>query len=296
MTATMRNYRGLEDFIRVGDFLTETYQSERNSNWLQARWEYMHWHPALDLFSLRHIGIWEDEGRVVAVVHYEDRPGDAYFQVRPGHEHLKLSMLLHAENRLSRCLDSGQRRLRLFVSKFDKGLQTLAEERGYRCLSERPQWTSTYSASKELPRPALPAGFRLQSLADENDLQKLDRCLWRGFNHAGEPDGDLAGRKLMQAAPNWRPELNVVVVAPNGAYVSYSGIWYDQINQVGYVEPVATDPDFRRLGLGKAAVLECVRRCTELGATIIQVGSGQAFYEAIGFRRAWSDYIWEKTF
>jgi len=296
MPVIMRNYRGLDDFIRVGDFLTETYRSERSSNWLQARWEYMHFHPALDLFGLRHAGIWEDKGQVVAVVHYEDSLGDAYFQLRPGYEHLKLAMLLHAENHLVRHLDGGQRRLRLFVSEFDQGLQALAEERGYHCLRERPLWTSTYATSSGVPTVALPAGFQLRSLAEENDLQKLDRCLWRGFNHPGEPDGDLAGRKLMQSAPNWQPELNIVVVAPTGAYVSYSGIWYDQTNRVGYVEPVATDPDYRRLGLGRAAVLECIRRCSELGATVIQVGSGQPFYEAIGFRKAWADFVWERTF
>lgn len=63
-----------------------------------------------------------------------------------------------------------------------------------------------------------------------------------------------------------------------------------------YVVPVATDPDYRRMGLGKAAVLECVRRCAERGATVANVGSGQPFYEAIGFRKSWAAYMWKKTF
>lgn len=296
VTTTVRQYQGLEDFIRVGDFLIDTYREERTPNWLQARWEYMHFHPALDLFNLRRTGIWEEDGRIVAVVHYEGNLGDAYFQLLPGHEHLQPEMLLHAEDNLAKTLADGRKHLRLFINEFDSRLETLAIDHGYLCLREKPQWVSTYPITRPIPAPTLPAGFQLRSLADSNDLNKLNRCLWRGFNHAGEPDGDLAGRRLMQSAPNWNPELNVVVVSPSGNYASYSGIWHDRVNRVAYVEPVATDPNFRRLGLGRAAVLECIRRCADLGASIVHVGSGQAFYEAIGFRKSWAQFIWERTF
>lgn len=50
------------------------------------------------------------------------------------------------------------------------------------------------------------------------------------------------------------------------------------------MEPVATDPDYRKLGLGKAAALEGVKRCRDLGAKVAFVGSSQQFYYNIGFR------------
>ncbi|OZV13934.1 hypothetical protein CIW83_00390 [Tissierella sp. P1] len=66
--------------------------------------------------------------------------------------------------------------------------------------------------------------------------------------------------------PNVDLNLKVAVVAPDGNFVSYCGMWYDP--EVGYavVEPVATDPDYRRMGLGKAAVLEGIKRVGKLGA------------------------------
>jgi predicted N-acetyltransferase YhbS len=88
--------------------------------------------------------------------------------------------------------------------------------------------------------------------------------------------------------------LNIVVEAPNGNFVSYSGQWHDPVNQIAYVEPVATDPDFRRLGVGKAAVLEGVRRCGALGATVAFVGSDLEFYKAIGFRQIYTSRCWMK--
>lgn len=294
MATTVKQYASLEEFIRIGDFLIETYRPWQTPNWLQARWEYMHFHPNLDLRHLGQVGIWEDDGAVVGVVHYEDQLGDAYFQVHPDYGHLKAEMLDYAEAQLA-VERAGERYLRLVINEFDAELIRLASERGYRCRQDRPQLVSLLRVDGLVNVPSLPAGFRLVSLAEENDLTKLNRCLWRGFNHPGEPGGDLSGRRLMQSTPNFDHSLNVAVVSPRGEYVSYSGIWYDQRNQVAYVEPVATDPDYRRMGLGRAAVLECVRRTAERGANIVQVGSGQAFYQAIGFRPAWATYFWEKT-
>ncbi len=49
------------------------------------------------------------------------------------------------------------------------------------------------------PSIHLPEGFRLKSVAEENDLAKIDRVLWRGFNHPGEPPEDsIEGREKMQ--------------------------------------------------------------------------------------------------
>ena len=67
-------------------------------------------------------------------------------------------------------------------------------------------------------------------------------------------------------------------------------------NHVAYIEPVATDPDYRRMGLGKAAVLECVRRSSILGADVAWVGSGLEFYLAIGFKKMFDVFPWVKYF
>jgi predicted N-acetyltransferase YhbS len=85
-----------------------------------------------------------------------------------------------------------------------------------------------------------------------------------------------------------------VVRAANGDFVAYGGLWYDALNRLAYVEPVATDPDFRRLGLGRAAVLEGIRRCGAMGATVAYVGSDLDFYRALGFRKLYTSRCWTK--
>ncbi len=71
-------------------------------------------------------------------------------------------------------------------------------------------------------------------------------------------------------------------------------MWVVPENKVAYVEPVATDPDYRRMGLGRAAVLESLRRAAEFGAEVAWVGSGQEFYKAMGFETMFKFDVWVK--
>jgi predicted N-acetyltransferase YhbS len=147
------------------------------------------------------------------------------------------------------------------------------------------------------PPIRLPEGFHLQSLADENDLRKVHRVLHRGFDHPGEPPEDgLGGRRKMQSGPHFRHDLTIVAVAPDGDYVAFCGMWIDAANRLAYVEPVATDPDYRRRGLGSAVVLEGIRRCGQEGATVAYVGSEMPFYRSLGFRRLYTSECWMKRF
>jgi predicted N-acetyltransferase YhbS len=74
-----------------------------------------------------------------------------------------------------------------------------------------------------------------------------------------------------------------VAVAPNDEYVSFAGMWIVPENGVAYIEPVATDPDYRRKGLGRAVVVETLRRVRSEGAATAHVGSDVPFYRSMGF-------------
>ena len=100
----------------------------------------------------------------------------------------------------------------------------------------------------------------------------------------------------MQSGPHFRRDLTIVVEAPDGAFAAFSGLWFEPVNKFAYVEPVATDPAYRRMGLGRAAVLEGIRRCGELGATVAYVGSDQPFYLTMGFKKLFTQNCWIKRF
>lgn len=56
----------------------------------------------------------------------------------------------------------------------------------------------------------------------------------------------------------------------------------------------AEPPDDRRMGLGRAEVLEGVRRCGVRGATVAYVGSATSFYRSLGFRQIYRCSTWRR--
>ncbi len=297
MTLKLRSYDHDQDFERVGQFLVDHYQPGTNWRiWIRPRWEYMNFHPLIMELDRSKFGIAEMDRQIVGVVHFESDEGIVYMQVPPGFDQLKPTLIDYAEQTFG-SVDklTGKERLVIYINEADTVLRRLAVERGYVQDEAYSEVYCRYDLSEGVPSVHLPDGFRLQSLADENDLEKVHQVLWRGFNHSGPPPKQgIKGRRFMQQAPNFRHDLTMVVVAPNGDYVSYCGIWFEEQNRLTYVEPVATDPDYRRMGLGKAVVLEGLRRTIPLGSQTAWVLSDQEFYKTIGFVLSFREDEWVK--
>ncbi len=296
MDIKTRPYARETDFDKVGQFLIRTYDTTADHvNWLGPRWEYMHYlkHSLIGEYDFSVIGIWETGGQIVAVVHPEEKMGLAYFEVAPDHSALKNDMLTYAEKHLHKCEDSAKV-LTILINDRDDRFQCLATERGY----VKQTWgepMSHFIIPDPFPEITLPDGFRLKSLADDNDLVKVHTAMWRGFNHGDNPPADgIEHRRFMQSAPNFRKDLNIVVEAPTGQFVSYCGMWYEPVHRIAYVEPVATDPDYRRMGLASAAVLEGIRRCGQQGATVAYVGTNKRLYLSMGFQQIYNRSAWRR--
>lgn len=292
VSVAVRPYEPGSDYELVAQFLVELYEPGRAlRNWLRPRWEYMHHHPLIANVDLTAIGLAVDGDRLVGVVHPEDTPAFCYLQA--GRDDVKPLLVEWAETHLGGWSRSLEREaLGCYVDDTDTALREVLAARGY-AQTRWGEHSARLPLLPSLPYRALPDGYRLQSLADENDLERINRVLWRGFNHPGPaPDDEIPGRVLGQSAPHFRKDLTIVAVAPDGAYASYAGMWFVPENNVAYVEPVATDPDHRRRGLGSAAVLESLRRVRSLGADVAWVGSDQAFYTAMGFEVVAHSTLW----
>jgi len=297
MSIQVRQYRNTYDYQRVADFLIEHYQpGNQDGNWIEPAWEYMHGHPGLDRTALGKIGIWEEAGKIVAVAHYEGRLGEAFFQFHPAYRHLREEMLAFAEGHLyGVSAKDGRRYLQAYANDNDAEFLALLRVRGYQRKEDGDRPMAVFSLPEPFPAITLPAGYRLQSLAEEPDWEKVHRVMWRGFNHPGEPpagEDELEERQKMFDTPKARRDLKIVVKTPDGNFGSICGMFYEPTNRYAYVEPVATDPSNRRLGLGRAVVLEGIRRCAALGATVAYVGSDQEFYLSLGFEVIFISQCW----
>lgn len=301
MTIINRPYIHETDYKKVSEFLIKHYlPGNADGNWLEPEWEYANFHPMLDQDHMQLWRIWEENDEIVAFTHYEWRMGECFFQFHPEYRHLREEMLDYGEKKLTGVSSKdGRKYLLAYVNDYDAPMIQLLRDRGYKKDPEETRPCYRYEITDPFPEIKLPEGFHLTSLAEDCDWAKVHRVMWRGFNHPGEPPGgeeELLSRQKMFDTPKARRDLKIAVKAPNGDFVAFCGMFYEEKNQFGYVEPVATDPDYRRLGLGKAAVQEGIRRCAELGAKEAFVGSDQLFYQAIGFRKVFNTECWVKYY
>lgn len=299
MNITFRNYSHTQDYHLVSEFLIRHYQSGNlDGNWIEPAWEYMHFHPALDPSHLGRIGIWEAAGEIVAVCHYEWHLGEAFFQFHSDYRRLREEMLDYAENNLAGVSSKDERKyLCVYVNDNNEEFVSLVQERGYERDPDGDRPMAKFDIPDPFPQITLPEGFSLKSLADDPDWAKVHRVLWRGFNHGDDvpmSEEEFEGRRRMFDTPKARRDLKIVVEAPDGNFAAFCGMFYETTGGFGYVEPVATVPEYRRMGLGKAAVLEGIRRCAALGATCAYVGNDLPVYQSIGFKEIYTSQCWKK--
>lgn len=296
MNITRRPYKPLADFERVRQFLLRHHQPfNADGNFYPCEWEYMHTHSLLPYDKLSRFGLWECDGELVGVAHFEWFLGEAMFELNPRYSFLKEEMLDYAQSSFPGVDDAG--RPFLTVSRLhdhDEEMIAILQARGYTKTGDW-DWAGFFDLAEPPPPCPLPDGFSIVSLAQENNLAKIQRLMWRGFDHEGEPDGDLDSQRVMQTGPTFNPDLNLVVKAPNGDYAVYCGMWYDAALRESYLEPLCTDPDYRKMGLAKAALYEAMRRTQAMGS-LRCVAGGQPFYQKVGFvqrhrKQDWTKYL-----
>jgi GNAT superfamily N-acetyltransferase len=279
-----------EDFHKVRDFLIRINSKEFVCiNYLWERWEWTFCLEAIKTEDLCRIGIWEDGNKIIAVTTLEDC-GEIYPLIDTDYSRLQEDVIRYSCEYLSK-----DGKALIMIQDDDEKMQKAAQKLGL-YPTQHKDLKSVIDICSDNLAYTLPDGFRITSLADEYNLSKYNSVLWKGFNHGDEPPEDeeqLRGRKVSLSGPHQDLNLNIAVVSPEGEFVSYCGMWYDSETDYALVEPVATVPAYRKMGLGKAAVLEGVRRCGELGAKRAYVGSSQQFYYKIGFRPVPGGTFWE---
>ena len=302
MKPIFRPYQNEEDYWRMREFLRRVFRvnNRLERSWHVARLDYARWHLCLNCDKVRLEDIaylWETdcegsrEREIVSIVMPEGGPGEAHLMVHPDFDTAELEeeMLSMAQERLAASGPDGSRRLCVWSSGLNALRQSILSERGFekRSAAEH-QWRR--DLDQPIPGAPVAPGYTIRSLGD--GLELLERCYASGLgfhegdiNTAVENRDDPAWYRNIQNAPLYRRDLDLVAVAPDGAIAAFCTIWFDDVTRSAYVEPLATVPAHRRLGLGRALLTEGLRRLHRMGATRAFVGgfgpAANALYESV---------------
>ena len=129
----------------------------------------------------------------------------------------------------------------------------------------------------------LPDGFAIRQIHFPEDDLAYQTVIWKGFDHEGDQAELEKMLRHKVLPPNRRSELCLAVVDSTGEFAAHCTCWYDGQTDYAYVEPVCTIPKYRGIGLGKAIVLEALKRCRNLDAKEAFVISEQEFYRKLNF-------------
>lgn len=195
----------------------------------------------------------------------------------PEHASRRLEILALIEERLR---SAGTSLIELSVWEDDADLRDALVARGY-------GWNGTYGnelvydAPAPPAPPALPEGFRFHELqrADDDAFVELHRDAW---STKGPSPYRRELHDRVTAMPDFDRYLVPVVAAQDGRFAAYCIGWVDHRSASAEIEPLATRPGFRKLGLGHAVVAELIRRAYARGARSVMVWGVNENPQAIG--------------
>jgi mycothiol synthase len=175
----------------------------------------------------------------------------------------------------------------------DQERQQLAEAHGFLLDGDERYAMLQHTLIDLAPVPELPSGFRLRTLRGEEEAEAYAKLHRTAFESTSMTTEWRARTKRM---PGYRPELDLVISAPDGTLAAFCVGWFEPVRGVAQIEPVGVHPRFQRQGIGRVLLLEMLRRFKEHGANWAMIEPSdsnipmQHICEAVGFRQVHTVY------
>jgi mycothiol synthase len=164
------------------------------------------------------------------------------------------------------------------------------EQHGFQPGGEFSEVNMMCTLDGTIPEVIVPAGCQVRALAAQGELSNraaAHREVWQPWTVGNVSDEEYAA---FMRLPGYDRELDVVAVAPDGVIAAYVNGWIDPLNRIGDFGPVGARSEYRRQGLTRAVLLECMQRMQKRGMDRVSVSTGVTnepalrLYESVGFK------------
>lgn len=305
VTLTTSPYRGETDLQPIADLLNICERVDCEDTYYTVAGLQMEF-TAPNCDTNRDLCLWHDSnGQLVAFGQLwmpsefiDEVDGFLWFRVHPEarQQGLESEMIAWAEDRIREVAQAQSLPARLSTGCRDTQPDrvVLFEQHGFtydRCFLRMAR-----SMSDPIPLLQLPEGFTLRC------GNELDSAAWVEMHNQTFIDHWNFHPLTIEQSNHWisdplyRPDLDLVAVAPDGTYAAFCCAHIDtETNQQkgrleGHISLLGTRRGFRRLGLGRAMLLAGLRRLKASGMETVTIGvdaqnPNQAYklYESVGF-------------
>lgn len=272
-----------DQYKEISEFLRITADHGFNEHFHWGRFYWMMAHPDLDIEALPKIAIFRDNNKgIVGIAIFDTCYQNRWYIIHSVSDEILLRQLMEYVNRYD---DTPIIKANLR----DISLCKLLEDIKYK--SRYSESILTMNLSHDLYY-RLPAGFCINEPHVQIDKRQWRFVIHRGFDNDGIPQ--IHGKNTAKAEERLLIKEYIKTFAmKDGDYVAHCGVWYDG-GETAYIEPVATVPECRRKGLGRAVVYEALNRAKNRGAKRAVVISEQDFYKNIGMEKSSEVYSFVK--
>ncbi|MFO7167878.1 MAG: GNAT family N-acetyltransferase [Chloroflexota bacterium] len=307
-TITSRLYAGEADLAPIVEFvnLCEAHDRTQEGTSIEELRNDLS-QPGFD--PTRDVRLWYDEaGRLVGYgelwAHEETADGDGFlwFQVHPElRGEIERDMLAWADARLR---ELGRRMLRVAARDVEAQRAALLESLGFEPV--RYFLRMVRPLDEPIPEPVFPAGYTLRD--GDHDPQAWADLYNESFvDHFNFHAREAEHVRHWQSEPDYRPDLNLVAVAPDGTLAAFAWCSINvQENERlgrrdGWIGLLGTRRGHRRIGLGRAMLLSGMQRLRAAGMERAALGVDAAsptgatkLYESVGFRTEHSRTLYSR--
>ena len=293
---TSRLYKTEDDLKQMQDLLMEA--RSHTDDWRYAHigdlifWFFM---VSCHLNPQEFIRLWYDDDKLVGYAILGEDPSIDW-QVLPGYEWcgIETEAMEWAETRLTElCKCDAQQWGGNLVSgarQDDAKRIAFLEQHGFEQGGEFSEVNMICLLDRPIPEFVVPAGYQVRAMAEIGEISQraaAQRDVWYPWTVGNVKDEDYA---YFMQLPGYNRDLDVVAVAPDGVIAAYVNGWIDPINRIGDFGPLGARAEYRRQGLTRAVLLECLRRMQAHGMNRVSVSTGVSnepalrLYESVGFR------------
>ena len=128
----------------------------------------------------------------------------------------------------------------------------------------------TRQLSEPIPEAELPQGFIIRSIKGMDEAEAVASTHRAAF---GTEYMTTENRLVIMNTSGYDPSLDLLAIAPNGNIAAYCSCSVNDQTKIGMTDPVATHPDYQRMGLARALLLEGMQLLKERGMMSAHLGT-----------------------